>query len=89
MKSLRSAISLICKNTRNELHLLRQNRSFCTAKSGNNETKLDGKSISITERNNDQVANDESNLVNNEESNLCDVKSGILITSYSTVSSIL
>lgn len=64
------------------------------AKSGiseikSNETNLDGKSTSISQRNDDQVANDNRNPINhNQATNLSDIKSGILITSYSTVSTI-
>lgn len=93
MKLLRSAISLIYKNTRNELHPLQQNRLFCTIKTGNheiksNENKIDDKNISPTSETNDdgKVANNKRKPVDKEDANLSYVKKGILITSYSTVS---
>lgn len=91
MKLLRSVISLISKNTTNELNLLRQNRFFCTAKSGYSETKsnenvLDSKNrTSVTESDDDDVMVNKKIIVDKSDAIQRDIESGILITSYSTV----
>lgn len=90
MKLLRSTISLIYKNTRNELNLLQQNRLFCTTKSGSSEIKTNenstaDKGLSPTPESN-EVAHNQRNPVKREDTNLSNVEKGILISSYSTVS---
>lgn len=95
MKLLQSVISLISNNTRNELRAMQQSRLFCTTKSGNNEiksneNKIDDKSISPNSAPSDEekMAFNKRAPVDQEDSNLSNVKKGILITSYSTVSTI-
>lgn len=91
MKLLRNAISLICKNTTNELKLLRSNRFFCTESrrlnKTTNENNLNGKTASISsERNDDEMAtNDNSKFLNKGEAIQNNIDTGIIISSYSTV----
>lgn len=93
MNFLRNTISFIYKNTPNELHLLRQNRLFyCTTKNDHSGTKssennrLENKSTSISEQNAEQIANDEGNLLEKESAIQSSIESGIMISSYNTVS---
>lgn len=94
MNFLRSAISSIHKNFTIELHSLRQNRLFCTAKSSFSETKsnednhIASKGTSISERNDDEVTNDKNKTLEKEDAIQSNIESGILISSYNTVGTI-
>lgn len=84
MNFLRSAVSLIQRNSTIQLHSLRQSRSFCTAKSESNGNNR----AAISERNDDRVTNDQSKPLEKEHAIQSNLESGILISAYHMVGGI-